>query len=430
MKIFNLISRSPLKNFIMLWAGQSISKMGSSMTTFALIIWIYKTKNTAMSAMFLSVFSFSPYVLVSFLAGSIIDRFSKKKVLFICDSVAAICILIAFMLFTFGKLEVWHLYVLNFISGLMLAFQAPATKVASTLILSEKYYIKTNGLRSLSDSVITVVTPALGAFVLSIFGVSIIFILDILSFVIAIVSLVFFVNIPDVKSSSMERNIIKETLEGFTYLKANKSFLYMIFFMAIVNLIAFMAYMGILPIMILAKTSNNEQIVGIVNSFGGIGAIIAGLIATIVKPPKKLVRVSFMMTAISFIISDLTLGIGNSVILWSFATFLGDFPIPFINAYQNSYMQSNIPVEIQGRIFSIQGTLQYVTIPIGYLMGGYLADNVFEPLMRNSVKTQSLFGGLVGTGKGSGMAIMFICSAILGCLTCVLAFRNKYIKEI
>ncbi len=433
MNILNLITKSSLKDFIILWVGQSLSKLGSSMTTFALIIWVYKTQNTALSAMLLSVFSYVPFALVSFFAGAIIDRVSKKLILFLCDSICVLCILIAFIMLTAGNLQVWHLYVINFISGFMLAFQSPAIKVSGTIILHEKYYTKANGLISISDSIITVATPTIGAFILSSFGINVVLILDILSFIIAFSSLMFFVNIPNEKANStgiIKTGITKEALEGFAYLKGNKELLNIIIFMAGINFIAFMTYLGILPVMILARTSNNVQILGIVECCGGVGAIIGGLIITIFRPPKKLIKVTFIMCAVSFLISDMLLAVGNNVIIWGIAAFLGDLPIPFVNAYQNSFMQSNIPVNIQGRIFSIQGTLQCITIPIGYFMGGYLADKVFEPLMKNSSQIQFLLGNIVGTEHGSGMAIMFICSSILGCLISFMACRNKYIKEI
>src|SRR3989339_93891 len=178
MNIFNLIIKSSLKDFFLLWSGQLLSKLGSSMTSFALIIWVYKTENTVMSATLLSVFSYLPYVLVSFLAGLIIDRFSKKKVLIFCDSVAALCTLCAFILILTGTLELWHLYLINFVSGFMNAFQDPASKVACTKIVPEKYYTKTNGLQSLSDSIISILTPVLATVILSLFGINMILIIN------------------------------------------------------------------------------------------------------------------------------------------------------------------------------------------------------------------------------------------------------------
>ena len=433
MSILNLINKSSLKDFLLLWFGQSLSKLGSFITSFALIIWVYKTENTVMSTALLSVFSYLPYALISFLAGSIIDRFHKKKILLFCDFVAVLCTLSAFILLLTGHLEVWHLYLINFISGLMNAVQDPASKVVCTLIVPRKYYTKTNGVLSLSDSIIMMLNPIIATFILSIFGINMVFIIDLITFVIAVVILIFFINIPhshDNNKSTANLNVIEETIEGFKYLKSNKGFLYMIIYNAGINLIAYMIYLNILPIMILARTSGNEQILGIVMSFGGIGAIVGGLIVTILKPPQNLVKMTFVICAFVFLVSDTMIAVSNNVILWSAATFIGNFCIPFFNAYQNTAMQMKIPVTIQGRIFSIQGSLQRITIPIGYFLGGYLADSVFEPLMKNSETAQSLFGGIVGTGHGSGMAIMFIYSAILGGLISIFACRNKYIKEI
>lgn len=134
MKNVNIKKLSTLKNFLLLWSGQSLSQMGSAMTSFALIIWVYQRQCTAMSVALLSVFSYLPYVLVSIFAGALIDNINKKRMLLICNTVAAICSLFTFYLMSFGRLHVWYLYVINFIIGFMNAFESPVSKAIITLL--------------------------------------------------------------------------------------------------------------------------------------------------------------------------------------------------------------------------------------------------------------------------------------------------------
>jgi len=421
-----------LKNFLILWFGQSLSQMGSSMTSFALVIWVYRMQGTVISVALISVFSYLPYILVSIFAGVLIDRFPKKKIILICDTIAAICSLCVFCLMFLGALEVWHLYVINVISGFMNAFQSPASKVVIGLIVPKEHYTRVSGFRSLTDSVISVFSPIFATTLVSLVGINLIFAIDFATFIIAFLSLLFLVKIPSETKSETEclskSNIISESIQGFIYLKENKGFLYLMFFMAGVNFIASLAFFSVLPAMVLARTSNNEKILGLVNGSIGISGIVGSLFVSVSKPVKSKVKAIFVSSALSFLLCDMLLGVCRNPVLWIFAVFAGNLPIPYLNASENYLLLAKIPNNMQGRIFSIRSTLQFITVPAGYLLGGVLADKVFEPLMTCSERAKHLFGWIVGAESGSGMALMFIITGILGFSFSIISYSNKYIR--
>ncbi|SHJ08360.1 Major Facilitator Superfamily protein [Clostridium cavendishii DSM 21758] len=420
------------KNFLLLWLGQSLSQMGSGMTSFALILWAYQKQGTAMSVALLSVFSYLPYVLVSIFAGALIDKFNKKRILLICNSVAAICLLCVFYLMSFGMLKVWYLYIINFILGSADAFEVPVTKATITLMVKEEYYTTVSGLRSLSNSIISVFSPVLATTLVVAVGFKVIFTIDFISFVIAFLNLLMLVKIPREynEEKNEETNILNESLQGFIYLKKNKGFLYLIIYMAVINFISSVTFLNILPAMILARTSNNEKILSLVSGAIGIGGIVGGLLVTIFKLSKNKVKIIAISSALSFVLWDVLLGVGKIPFVWIFSAFVGNLPIPFLNAAENYLLMSKIPKSIQGRIFSIRGALQFSTVPIGYLVGGLLADKIFEPLMLNSEEARNIFGYFVGVGKGSGMALMFIITGILGFILSFMLYNNKYIRNL
>ena len=156
MKILKKNELFKLKDFLILWSTQSISQLGSSITAFALTLWLYERTGSSLSTAALTICSYAPYVLMSIFAGVLTDRFNKKRTMLSCDLFAAICTIIVFILFRTNCLRVWHLYVLNGISGLMNTVQQPASEVAMTLIVPEKYYQKTSGLCSMSRSLISI----------------------------------------------------------------------------------------------------------------------------------------------------------------------------------------------------------------------------------------------------------------------------------
>ena len=133
--VFSFIGE--LKSFLILWFTQLLSTLGSSMTSFALVLWSYQDQGSALTTALLSVCSYAPYVLVSIFAGALSDRWNKKATMLCCDTFAALCTSTVLLLAASGQLHMWHLYLLNGLTGLMNTVQQPAADVAVTLLSPE-----------------------------------------------------------------------------------------------------------------------------------------------------------------------------------------------------------------------------------------------------------------------------------------------------
>ena len=120
--------------------------------------------------------------------------------------------------------------------------------------------------------------------------------------------------------------------------------------------------------------------------------------------------------------------VGRNVIFWSIAGVMASLPIPFVIAGQRLVLYEKVPEQIQGRVFAVRNAIQFSTIPLGILLGGFLADYVFEPFMRKENGITAVLHTLVGTGNGSGMAVMFLCTGILGSLFSFISYHKKEIK--
>lgn len=421
-----------LQNFFILWFGQSISQFGSAMTSYALIIWAYKQQGTVLSISWLSICTYLPYVLVSIFAGPWVDRLKKKTTMLACDTIAATCSLCTLILLTIGLLELGHLYVINTIIGFMNAFQSPASNVAVSLIVPQKHYSRANGMQSLSGSFVAVFAPILATTLLSFYSVQAVIIVDLISFAICFLTLLLFVKIEE-SSKSVTGNttaFVSECKEGFQFLYQNKGIMHLMLFMAIINLLAAMAYNSVLPAMMLVRSGGGDMALGIVTACIGAGGIIGGILASITKPPKSKVKTIFNCCAISMLFGNVLLGIGQNVLVWGAAVLIGNIPLPFLNASESSLIRVKIPIELQGRLFSIRAALQFGTIPIGYLLGGILADKIFEPLMQGSQIAMRIFSPLVGTGRGSGMAVIFLLAGVLGIAVSLIYRNNSHIKKL
>ncbi len=410
-----------LKDFLILWSTQSISQLGSSITAFALTLWLYEKTCSALGMALLTICSYTPYVLMSIFAGALIDKFNKKKTMLVCDVFAALCTVVIFMLFSTNNLMAWHLYVLNIISGLMNTLQQPASEVAMTLIIPEDCYQKTSGLISLSRSLISVLNPLFATAIYSFVGFSGVIIVDIISFIVAFVALRFFVKIPYSKNKRRE-NIIVLAKEGIEFLKNNAMILTLILFMSGVNLVA-SAFDATLPAYILSNPKGGHIILGIVTSCSGIAMIIGSLIVSVLPKPKDRVQVVYLTMLFSLGSENFVLAFSKGPILWCIGQIIGWMLVPIMSANLDVILRSSIPVNLQGRIYACRNTLQFFTIPVGLFLGGFMVDNICEPIM-DRYNYLLVLKTLFGEGKGSGAALMMFVLGVSGILICIITGKK------
>lgn len=416
-----------LKLFIILWLTQSFSSLGSAMTNFALVIWLYSSSGSALSTAMLTVCSYAPYVVMSIFAGALSDKWNKKATMLVCDSIAAACTVTVLVLLKTGNLEIWHLYILNAVNGLMNTVQQPASDVASTLLTPKEHYQKTSGMRSFSNSLVSILTPVFASAMVGFAGVESVIAFDLITFAAAFLVLLLFIKIPETENEQVKSESLLQTAkDGLSYLKTNKGIWWLIMSMAAINFIASI-YEAALSPMILSVA--NETALGIVNACIGAANFVGSIIAVFFPAPKSRIRVIFGCLLFSMSTENFFLAFGKSTFWWSFGGILGWIVIPLMNANMDVIMRSKIPTDMQGRVYSARNTLQFFTIPIGYFLGGLLVDKFFEPLMAR-VSEDSILVKLFGSGKGSGAALLFFVIGILGVLVCLIFRRVRYIREL
>ena len=394
---------SGMQIFKLIWFGQFIPIMGTAMTRFALIIWAYEQTGTATTTALLGFFSYLPYILLCPLAGVIVDRFSRKKILILSDLCAGIMTVILFLLYKSGNLEVWHLFLAEAVASSFEAFQIPAFSSTISLLISKENYIKARGMRSFSSYCSTVLAPILGGiFVLKI-GVNGVMLIDIVTFVVAI-GIMMRVTLPNPERKSCNEEtkvtLIEEMKVGFQYLRKFKGLIHLMLLYVEVNFFAALTYFGILPAMILARSGSDRIALASVQSALGIGGIVGSFIVSTRKGSSRKVNIIVISGIGSFLFGDLLLAIGRSYHWW-----------------------------IVG-VFSTRDMMQMASMPIGFILGGFLADHVFEPAMATSWNLSNFLSRFVGSGKGAGMAAMFLLTGICGTCVCLSGYFNKDLKDL
>ena len=419
-----------LKKYIILWLSQSVSGLGSSMTGFALVLWAYGQSNSAMSVSMMSFCNYVPYVILSLFAGVFVDRHNKKSIMLVSDSIAAFGSLAILVSLLMGRLAVWNIYVINGIIGITNAFQQPASAVATGRLVPKEKISNVSGMNAFSNNLIVVFSPMLAAFLFAAGGLPLILLIDLASFAFAFCVLLFFIAIPEQVQKKTYRSPFAGLSEGFAFLKDEKGILYMMLTMALINFFSRLTYENILSPMILSRSSGDSIVLGIVNACMGAGGIAGGIIVSVKKESRHKSAAIYISAALSFLFGDLLMAVGKNAFWWSAAALAASLPIPFIMANQNTILYRKIPAAMQGRVFAVRNAIQYSTIPFGIILGGCLADYVFEPFMVSGIEFAGMLGTIVGNRAGSGMAAMFLCTGICGFTVSVVSCFNREIKKL
>ncbi len=424
---------SGMQKFSLIWFAQMLSQFGTATTRFSLMIWAYQKTGQATPLALLGFFSFILFILISPVAGVLVDRFDKRLAIILGDMGAALMTGMLLILFTSGQLQIWHLYIAEALTGAFEAFQIPAYAASISVLVPKEQYARVSGMRSFSDAAAQVIAPALAAQLLSLFGLGGVMIIDICSFLIGIIPLLF-ITIPIIVHSATEnmprRDFRNDLATGFRYIVERPGLLGLMGIYFGINLTAALTYYAILAPMVLARTGGDQIALGNVQAALGVGGIIGGVLMTVWGGPKRRVHGIFLIGAFSFLTGDFLMAVGRTTPVWMFAILFATIFVPIIVGSKQTIWQSKVPPELQGRVFAARGAVEQLAMPIGYLVAGPLADKLLEPAMRPGGALAAVFGGLLGTGPGAGMAFMFMCTSIAGTIICLSGYLFRNVREV
>jgi MFS transporter, DHA3 family, macrolide efflux protein len=402
-----------MTGFIIVWIGQIISIMASGMSGFGLSIWMFEKTKSATAMGLMQVSYILPFLLLSPIAGVMVDRYNRKLMMMVSDFAAVMATFAILILQATGHLQFWHLYVANVFYGLGNTFQWPAYSAAISTMVPKEQYGRANGLMSLQEAGPGVLAPILAGAVLATsqaHGLTIILTIDVLTFFIALGALLI-VHVPQPEKTAEGQkekgSIWKEAAYGFKYIFKRPSLLglQMIFFFG--NLFSGIGMTVFAP-MILLRTNNNSVVFGTINSAAAIGGVAGGLIMSAWGGFKKRTHGVLAGWIVTGIFSAL-FGFGTSLAFWIPFIIVPSLVGTLINTSNQSLWQAKVAPDIQGCVFSARRLIAWFTQPIAPLIAGVMADKWLEPSMTSgSTNLSATFSSWVGTGPGSGMALLFI----------------------
>ena len=418
--------------FSIVWVGQIISLLGTSMTGFAVTIWAYQKTNSATTLAMLGFFFVAPMLIASPFAGAIVDRSNRKMMMMVSDIASGLATIVILILYTTGHLEIWHLFITNAIQGVFQSFQWPAYSAAITTMIPKEQYGRANGMLSLADTASNIFAPILAGALLGFIGLSGILIIDIATFIFAIGALLL-VFIPQPKITQEGRqaqgNLFKEAFFGFQYILKRPPLLALQIVFLTGNF--FVGIPGAVEAaMILANTASNAKSLAIVNSAGAVGGVVGGLVMSAWGGPKRRVHGVLFGWFFSSLLGLVLMGLGRLTPIWMAAAFFYMFFIPIINGSNQAIWQAKVPPDLQGKVFSIRRLIAWFVNPLAMLIAGPLSDKILEPAMQDpqSALAQAT-GWFMGTGPGRGMALLFVIGGLLAALVGICGYMFRVLRD-
>lgn len=415
------------KRFLIVWIGQLISTIGIGLTAFSLGVYAFEKTHTATSVALVTLFAFLPSIVLRPIGGVLADRFDRRAMMILGDlgSAAGLTFILTMMLT--GKVELWHIYAGVAFSSVFAAIQSPAYKASATDLLSEEDYSKGSGLVQLAESSKFLLSPILAGFLLRVTSINTIVIINIFTYVIAILAvLVIKKRLQAAHSGAADSHWLQDLIEGWHAIRSNKGVLLLVM---IISLVTF--YLGFLETLIgpMVLSFANAATLGAFQSVSAIGMLVSSLVIGVFSVSRKYARMLVAGLVLAGISLSL-LGLSTNIYFIIAAGFLFLGALPFVNTSADVLVRMNIANDKQGRVWGIIGILSQLGFVVAYGVAGLLADRVFNPLLLDDGLLAPTVGAIIGTGQGRGIGFLFIIAGILVVITAVIAARLQSIRAL
>ena len=420
-----------MRAFTIVWVGQFVSLLGTGMTRFALTLWAWELTGEATALALMAFFGFVPNIILTPVAGALADRWNRKLVMMLSDIGAGLATVVLLALSLGGGLQIWHIYAAGALASAFEAFQFPAYSAAISTMVDKKQFARTSAMMGLAGSASGIFAPIAAAGLYALVRLDGILLIDIITFLFALGTLLV-IHIPprpvSAEGAASRGTLFSEALYGFRYILARPSLfsLQLVFFFGnLLTTTVFVLYAA----MILARTGNDEITLATVNAAVGIGGVIGGLAITAWGGFRR--RIHGVLLGWLFGALGITIfGLGQALPIWIAGALVVTVSSPLINASNQAIWQSKVPPDVQGKVFAARVMIAQITAPFAMIMGGLLADNVFEPAMQPGGAWAGAFGGLVGTGPGAGMSLMFVLLGVLTVLVAAAGYLLPVVRQV
>ncbi len=420
-----------MRTFFTILGGQMASMVGSGLISFALAVWIYDQTGQATPFAMTALFGILPRILLSPIAGVVSDRWNRKMIMLVSDSLAGLVTLATAVLLLTGNMQIWIIYLISFLDAVFGSFQQPAYSASIVMLVPKEQLTRASSLVQMGEAIQTILTPLLAGALFASIGMRGIITIDIATYLFALLTLIF-VHIPQPKrnqeTAEEEHSVWKDVAFGWRYLVEGPGLMGLLWYFAFVNF-----FLNISAVMIgpLVLSIGSATSLGVIQTFMGFGMLAGSLVMSVWGGVKKK-RVKFIMLFI--VLSSLgyfVAGSTASIPIIGVGLFILMFFVPFGGSISSAMFAMKVAPDVQGRVSATRSMVAQSMMPIAFLLSGFLADKVFNPLLVEGGRlTETFVGRWVGVGPTRGIGLMLISSGLVLFLVSGVAYANKHIRNV
>ncbi len=361
--------------FFTIWSGQALSLIGSRLVQFALVWWLARDADSATVLATAALMAYIPMVFLSPFAGALIDRWNRRTVMLIADSSIALATVVLAVLFATGNVKIPYIYGLMFIRAVGGAFHFPSMQAATTLMVPREQLSRVAGMNQTLRGVAMLIAPMLGALLIEWLPMQGILAIDIITAIFAVIPLLF-IRIPEPTPASENKRppIIKDMLEGFSFSIRWRGMLLLILGLALMNFVVNPAF-SLIPMYVKRVLDGQAFVFGTMQTLFAVGFILGGVLLSTWGGFKRRIATALLAVAIMGVsIGTMGLTPQGWIPLAVGAMFLTGLMEPIANGSFMATLQSSVPENMQGRVFSLLGSATQAVVPFGLMVAGPLCD--------------------------------------------------------
>ena len=398
---------SNYSRFMILWAGSMISQIGSGLTSFGLGVYIFNQTGSASRMALITLLGFLPPLLLSVPAGVLADMFDRRILMMIGDGCSAIGILYIFLCMNTGSAAFRQICLGIFISSFFSALLEPAFKATITDLLTREEYTRATGLTSLASSARYLVSPMIAGLLLAYHDIRLLLIIDICTFFITLASTAAIRRGLQSKKSENRESFTKNLREGWKAVYIRKGVLHLILISSVMTM-----FIGVLQVLSepLVLSFSDSKTLGIAETVCALGMLITALITGITGIRKNHARILGTALAMAGLFM-IFFALRENIVLICLSGFLFFAMLPLANSSLDYLARTNIPDELQGRVWGFIGFLSQLGYIPAYALAGVLADHAARVMK-------------ITVGRGSALVIA-ISGALLIAVSVLALFSRK-----
>lgn len=423
------VTSDPKRMFAIMATGQLISTFGSRLVTFGMGVWIYQQTGSSTQFAFILLLGTLSAFFVAPVAGVLVDRWDRRLLMIGADVLAASCsLLLAGILFTTGRLEVWHIYTVVLLTAMLDTVQTMAFYTSIPLLVPKEHLGRASGIMRTGNSIGQIIGPLLAGTMLVVVQLQGLLVFDIVTFVIGIVTLLI-VRLPALHTFGEvppRRAFWQEAGYGFTYIRERVGLFALLGYETVLTFFIQVTYVLFNPLML---NFNSPAVLGTVVSVGGVGGVLGGLLMSTWGGPKRRMY-ALLGFPLLMALGIALLGFQPSLLVIGLSAALLYFCVPIFEGCKQALWQTKVAPAVQGRVFAAKQMTTTFAAAIAYVNAGLLADQVFEPLLQPTGLLAGTVGQWLGVGPGRGIGFFYICVAILIVLLVGIAYLQPRIRQV